>query len=281
LLASQALRVYCHHFLLADAALRGNWNEVQARCRRGFRTPTAAVFAHAARLRAGYPTPWQRLRGAIALVLTPHRICAWHMYQWARRERALARAPRPASPGADAPLPERLHALAAWLQAPPGCWPAEGLRQILDSLPALASAEAELAVARHLEESWYASEELASFGDLSLQAQMSALDEVERLRDALHLGCESKDLPSSERWRLWAKLRAKLDAAWRLGADPESTFESVVVELISVSVKLWNERGERVLAREIGRFLDRHRQLTPDTARRELIQSNQNIMGCP
>lgn len=288
-LASQALRVHCHHFLLADAALRGNWNEVQVRCQRGFRTPTAATFAHAARLRDGYPTLSQWLRGVFALVFTPHRIRAWRMYQWARRERAVARASQPASPGADAPLPERLHALATFLQMSPGRQRADELSLRVgalreDSDPVLQNQlglELRMALAQHIEASWYAPEDLASLGNVATDAQMSAMDEVERLRDALRHGCDIKDMASCERWRLWAKLRAKLDAAWRLGAEPESTFESVVVELISISATLWNECGEPALAHEIGRFLDRHRELTQNTTRRELIQSNQNRMGRP
>jgi hypothetical protein len=304
-LAARHLRAHAQHFLLADAALRGNWCEVEARCRDGLRTPTAAAFAAAARARQGPLSIAQRLGALYALLCMPHRIWAWRLLAWAQRERA---ARLPDLPPGTAPFAARVLALASAASAPPGSLPAarlselgrrslgfasdpEALRTVrlrLSELGAPATPEEILedlqsdtreALRLQLQQSWISAEQLDADDPAAWEAQSSAVDEAQRLARLLRDSASSDAAPEPiDRWRYWARLRAELDVCWRLSGDPGLTLDSVTQPLIDSSARLWNSRQDRALAHDIGSFLHDHRRHTQNDDWREVIERNRKLM---
>lgn len=297
-LAPRYVRAHCHQFLLADAALRGNWYEVAERCQRGPLTPTGAAFAWAAACRDQRPSLRLRLGWVYALVFMPHRRWAWRLAEAARRSGAAAPPAAPSSfsewlealsslheaaPGSVPP--QRLCELERWIAGLPG--DAELLRGVRLRLAALGAscdpeeivaqlqAEAREALLSHASQAWLDVDQLPLDELTRWEVQAQRADRVERLRDLL---CDASSLLGDPRavelWRLWGRLRAQLELAWSCAGARQSTFDGVGAPLVNVAAGLWNTKANRPLAHDIFHFLHEHRAWAP-LEDQQLLEQNE------
>lgn len=302
-LAQRLVRSFCQQFCLADAARRGNWQELLALGRRGPWSPTAAVLLQAARLRSG-SSRWQRAWGWCGWMLMPQRTWGARLLRWAREQRPVQ------VPAPGAPLGERLSALAMLAAAPAGSLPALQLDQLATlvaglhddaaalvalrlrcaELGARAAAEdllastvedARQALVSHLEHAWVPEPALgADARELLAEACDRSFDQIEHLRNLL---CERHDDVLAAQgwalWLLWAKLRKRLELCWTLAPGRrEALFETVVYSLVNLAADVWNEGSEQLLAHDIDRYLFACRKHTPSAELRTLIENNHKLM---
>jgi hypothetical protein len=310
-LSPRHVRAYSKHLLLADAALRGGWYEVEARAAMGPRTPTAALFAFAARRRLGVPSLGQRLLGWCGWALAPHRVWGLRLLEWARLERArlAAREEEALAVGRDMALGERVHAWTRLQAAAPGSLtPGEiaalarsidTLQDDADALGPVSARIAELGVdtsARdvlgaigqelreqlsvYLELAWMAGDALgAAAADAAFEARSRLLDELEHQRDVL---CDREDpkrrVNGVALWLSWGKLRTTFDRLSVLSADTRGmAFDAIADALTNVSAQLWNEAEDRSVAHDIFHFLYQHRACTLAADRKALISKNRQV----